>query len=485
METVAAVTAKVMDLAGRALPSEPAGDLGAAVGRRLAVDVRAEEDLPPFDRSMVDGYAVGVGGGPATPDGAGQAAPAPVAGFRVVGESAAGRPWEGTLQPGEAVAVMTGAPVPAGTATVVMVEHTRVVESGSGGGSATSGQAGAGNAAGPSGDRVTEGGGHAWAGRGGTIAVAAVPAVGKNVAPRGSDLAAGRIAVPAGVVITPAVAGALAAVGCVRPAVVQRPRVVVLPTGDELVPASSRPDGGRIRNSNGPMLAAAARSAGAMVDELPPATDTDGSLRGVLEHVLRGRRTDVLIVSGGVSAGRYDLVPAMLERAGVRIVARAVAMRPGKPLLVGRLDPVGDPHGDAAPHGTLVFGLPGNPVSSLVCFELFVRPALRSLAGDPAPMPVRRPAVLAAMMPAVGPRETYWPGRFTVPELSRPLLAPDPGPGKALPAVTPLPWQGSADLFTVAGADVLLVRPAGAGPAAPGESVTYVALPSPTGREPA
>jgi molybdopterin molybdotransferase len=232
--------------------------------------------------------------------------------------------------------------------------------------------------------------------------------------------------------------GLLAEVGAAEVAVTPRPRVAILPTGDELVDVRQTPSAGQVRNSNGPLLAAAVAGAGGEAWPLGLAPDERKRLS---ELVAQGLEADVLLLSGGVSAGVLDLVPEVLAAAGVRRVFHRVRLRPGKPLWFGVCE--------HAVRRTLVFGLPGNPVSSLVGFELFVRPALEALSGCVAAKDDARnvSALLSQPYTHRGDRPTYQPAQL--------LHGPD---GLR---VTPLPWQGSADLRALVAADCLACFPAG------------------------
>jgi molybdopterin molybdotransferase len=254
----------------------------------------------------------------------------------------------------------------------------------------------------------------------------------------------------AGAFLRPIEVAILAEIGRGTANAVPRPRVAVLPTGNELVPIGEAPARGQIRNSNGPLLTSAAIRAGGEAIELGIARDNHDELRGWIEQ---GLAADVLVLSGGVSAGKFDLVPSVLAELGVEQVFHKISLRPGKPLWFGVKD-------DGS-RRVLVFGLPGNPVSSFVCFELFVRPAIAALAGrgfESAPS-VR--ATLAQAFYHAGGRAAYLPARLTT------------GGSKGGRAdVTPrfdalaqswtgltveiLPWQGSADLATLAGANGLV-----------------------------
>jgi len=309
-DALAQVLAQAAPLGAEEVP------LAEAVGRVLAEPATAVGDLPPFDSSAMDGFAVRAGDTPGP--------------LRVVGQSAAGSPFSGELAAGEAVTISTGAVVPAGADAVVPVERTS-----------------------------------------GEVTVEQVEP-GENIRPTGGDIRAGDVVVTAGAVLRPAQLGALAAAGVPRVRVARRPRAVVLPTGSELRPPGSALGPGEIYESNSVLLAAQLASAGAGVTVLPPVADDLDATRAALE---RGLDSDVLVTSGGVSVGPHDLVRRLLAELGVREVFWRVAVRPCKPVAF------------AVRGDTLVFGLPGNPVSSLVGFELFVRPALAALQGAREPGP--------------------------------------------------------------------------------------------------
>ncbi len=287
--------------------------LGEALGRVLAEDVSAEEDLPPFDSSAMDGYAVIAG---------------PAAELDVVDESRAGHPAQRALASGQAIAISTGALIPEGADAVVPVERVQA-----------------------SNGRVS------------------VPdtAAGANLRRAGDDVRRGEAVLRAGSVLGPAELAVAAALGHSALPVGRRPRVVVLATGDELVPPGEPLGAGQIRNSNTIGLAAQARQAGAEVVGNEIVRDNLESTKAALSEALE--RADVVCVSGGVSVGPHDHVKPALAELGVREVFWRVALKPGKPTWFGARD------------GKLVFGLPGNPVSAMVTFHLFARPALRALAG--------------------------------------------------------------------------------------------------------
>jgi molybdopterin molybdotransferase len=363
-------------------PTLPAEDvpLESALGRVLAADVAADRDFPPFDRAAMDGYAVRVD----------DVAGAPVV-LEVAALVRAGQSPDRPLAPGQAVQIMTGAPVPAGAGAVVPVEKSRSL---------------------PGGRRVE-------------LLSAAEP--GAHIARQGSEVRAGTVVLSAGDTIDPASVAVLAAVGQGRVRVGRRPTVSVLSTGDELVDVWDTPQGARIRNSNGYAVAAQARWAGAEVTSLGTVPDHP---ERIADAVRAGFASDVLLVSGGVSAGAYDLVEDVLERFDVGLLFTRVAVKPGAPLVFGR-------RGDR-----LVFGLPGNPVSAQVTFDLFVRPALLRMQGARV---VSRPALRAALREAVdnrSGRRAYLPARVVL-------------EGDVLVA-WPIRSQGSGDLAAHARANALL-----------------------------
>jgi molybdopterin molybdotransferase len=366
----------------RPLPAEEI-DFTDAPGRILREDAAADTDLPPFRRSAVDGFAVR----------ASDTASVPVR-LKLVGSVPAGTFPEFAIGPGETASIMTGAPVPEGADAVQMVEESR--EGGDG------------------------------------IVLLSGVTPGQNVAPQGAEVRRGEVVLRSGTRLDPAAVAVAATVGKTRLLVGRRPTVSVAATGDELVHPSQAPGRGQIRNSNGFSLVAQCRSIGIEARYLGVAGDSEASLRGVIE---RGLETDVLLLSGGVSMGRYDLVEKVLSQLGIEILVDAVALKPGKPLVFG----VGD-------EGKLVFGLPGNPVSTMVTFELFVRTALARLegAGDPVREILR--ARLVDGLTNRGPRRAYLPGWLR------------PGDDGAL-AAEPIPTKGSADIVAFSKANALLIVP--------------------------
>jgi molybdopterin molybdotransferase len=296
---------------------------------------------------------------------------------------------------------MTGAPIPAGTDAVVMIERCELL--------------------GTDTVRVNDAG----------------IRPGQNILAQGKEMRCGEVVLQAGTRLRPQEIGTLAAVGRTRVQARPRPQVAVLATGDELVDPATRPGAGQIRNSNAAMLCAQVERAGARASHQGIARDDVALLRDKISTCFD---FDVLILSGGVSAGKRDLVPEVLADLGVQVICHKVAMKPGKPMLFG----VRPRDGTGPP--LLAFGLPGNPVSSLVCFELFVRPALRGLMGLP-PGPRLVQAALVRDFPYRTDRPTY-----------HPALLRSTG---AAWSVEPVPWFGSADLRGVSPANAFMVIEAG------------------------
>ena len=397
-EHLAACLAAVAPRAAQAVP------LLDAVGCVLAHQVRADAPLPAFDASAMDGYAVRAA------DLAGASADAPVV-LPLTGDLPAGAPAPLSLEPGTAIRIMTGAPVPHGADAVVPVEATDA-----GGGTDAAGGPGTGEV------RISE-----------------QPRVGAHVRPAGDGVRVGDVLVEAGVRLRPRHVALLAAAGHATVPVRPRPRVVVVSTGDELVEVGQPLAFGQVHDSNSPALVAAARAAGALAQRVRAVGDETsgpGSLLGVL--VDAAQRADVLVTTGGVSAGAYDVVKAVLSQTGAaRFVA--VAMQPGKPQGLGAVTAADGRH-------VPVFTLPGNPVSAYVSFEVFVRPALRAMLGHSRPrrVPVRATA-RAGWSSAPGKRQFV-----------RALLGGAPG---AL-TVAPVGGHGSHLVADLAHADCLVDVPA-------------------------
>ena len=384
----------------RALPAEEV-PLEEALRRVLAEDVASDRDLPSFDRAAMDGFALR----------AADVAGAPAA-LEVVGEVRAGQWPDLAVGPGQAVRIMTGAPVPPGADAVQQVEKTRPLDE----------------------FRVT--------------ILSAVPE-GAHVAPRGSEARAGDVVLAKGRVIDPAAVAVLASAGKARVSVARRPRLALLVTGDEIVDASAAPGPAQVRNGNGPAVAAQARLAGAEVVRLGVAPDRQDAIESALRG---GLHADVLVVSGGVSAGDYDLVEPALLALGARFLFTRVAIKPGAPLVFGRL-------GDA-----LVFGLPGNPVSAQVTFELFVRPALLRMQGARSAGGRRVGVELASAVRNRSGRRNHVPARV--------------GWENGRLVARLVRSQGSGDLAAHARANALVVIDEGREHAAAGETAEALLLPS-------
>jgi len=308
----------------------------AAAGRVLAEPVFADRDIPPFPRSTRDGYAVSSADLAQVP-----------AMLDVIGEIRAGERLEAIpreIGPGQAVAIMTGAPVPGGADAVVMVEYS--------------------------------------AQRGERVEIAKSVAPGENVVPQGAEARQGSLLLDRGLRLNEAAIAVAASVGKTKLDVYRRPRVAVLTTGDEIVEVGATPGPTQIRNSNSYSLAVQIRQAGGEPVLLPIAPDEPQGLRRLIED---GLKTDLLLMTGGVSMGRYDLVEQVLSEMGAEFFFTGAKIQPGRPVVFGRCGAKSPPfeHREGwATQGTYFFGLPGNPVSTMVTFELFARPMLEALAGQ-------------------------------------------------------------------------------------------------------
>jgi molybdopterin molybdotransferase len=375
-EARAAVFASVRD--SRAAPEIERVSLLDAFGRVLAGDVAADRDYPPVDRSIRDGFAVRSEDTPGT--------------LRVVGEVRAGERASHIVRSGEAVEIMTGAPVPAGANAVVMVEHVER--------------------------------------EGDLVAVGARAERGQFVNPRAAETARGETLVRQGKRLDYTDIAMLATVGAATVEVFARPSVAIIPTGDEIVPVEALPQDHQIRNSNVYSLAAQVRRAGGTPVMLPVALDEYEHTKSL---VLRGLRRGLLLLSGGVSAGKYDIVERVLADLGAEFVFDRVLIQPGQPLVFGR----------AA--GRFFFGLPGNPASTIVTFEIFARAAVELLGGECHPV-----------------LRTPW-ARLTKPFRHKPGLT------RFLPAdwsedgaeLTPISWHGSSDVPALTRANAFLIADAG------------------------
>ena len=358
--------------------------------RVLAEQIRADRDYPPFPRSARDGFAIRAADVPGI-------FPSVLPGvLRVIGEVRAGDAFRGSVGPGEAVEIMTGAPVPEGADAVVMVEHTVREEE------------------------------FAKIGR--------TANVGENITPRGAEARSGEVLLDPGRRLGYAEIALLAMVGHARVHVFRRPSVAILPTGDEIVEAGEQPGAVQIRNSNAAALAVQVRRAGGVPEILPIARDNDASTRAL---VARGLEADLLLLSGGVSAGKYDVVERVLAEAGGEFFFDRVLIQPGQPVVFGRVVQNGGHDGAAK----FFFGLPGNPASTMVTFEIFARAAIEKMQGLAHP-----------------------PLRLLRASLTRDFRH-KPGLTRFLPArlsadgvtVEPEPWKGSGDVAALARANAFLV----------------------------
>lgn len=380
------------------------------LGLTLTEDIVSDVESPPFDKALMDGYAV-------------QAADVATgrAELQVLEEITAGRTPNCTIRPGTAAQIMTGAPLPAGADAVVRVEETK---------------------------------------RDGTVVhIDGRPAQPEmNVLRRGGVLRAGETVLAAGEVLTPSRIGVLAELGWARVPVRRRLRIAVLATGDELVPVDAPLGPGLIRNSNEAMLVAQIQAAGAIPVPLGIARDNREDLAAKIQQ---GLESDLLVLSGGVSAGKLDLVPSELDAAGVQQVFHQVRMKPGKPVWFGIHS-----SGRRAT-STAVFGLPGNPVSSMVCFELFVKTAIRRLQGNTPAVPRTLTASILKDFRYRSDRPTYHPAALCWSEQGL--------------TVRMLPWQGSSDLRATAEANSMAVLAEGDTTIAAGSTISVMPWEQPFG----
>jgi molybdopterin molybdotransferase len=367
----------------RGKPSTERVALDASLGRVLAAPVNADRDYPPFNRSTRDGYAV------LSTD-----LREPGATLQLVGEIAAGQAFGRTIQAGECVQIMTGAAPPEGADAVEMIEYARAEQNG--------------GKTGVHFDRAAK--------------------AGQNIVPRGSEARAEQTLLHAGARLGYVELSLAAQVGCVRPEVWARPRVGILSTGDEVINAAETPGPLQIRNGNSFSLAAQVESAGAEAVLLGNAPDEAVQLKRRIEE---GLNLDALVLSGGVSAGKYDLVEGVLAELGAEVYFDGVAIRPGRPAVFAKCA------------GKPVFGLPGNPVSTMVTFELFVLPALDILSGTEArPLPLLR-AKLGAQLREKPALAHFLPARIEW--------------TSGEPVVTAVRWQGSGDVVALADTNCFLV----------------------------
>jgi molybdopterin molybdotransferase len=400
-EAAAMVAAYAAEL-GCGMPLERA-DLGHAQGRVLARPLRADQDQPPFARSTRDGYAC-------------RAAEASLHGdLAIAGATRAGEAPGGPLPPAAAWEIMTGAPVPGGADAVMMIEHVEAGE------------------------------------RNVRLLPPRTLTEGENIVARAAQARGGDELLSAGALLGFAHVALAASCGYAALEVFARPRVAILTTGDEIVAIEQSPGPGQIRNSNGPMLADMVAAAGGEPWILPVARDTAEALDTALAEA---GRADLLLITGGVSAGKFDLVEPALARRGARFHFTGVRIQPGKPLVFGDR-PVwidSDPS-QSQGHTQCFFGLPGNPVSSAVTFLLFAAPVLAALGGRTRPNPLSTPgprfalARLAAAVKGKTGLTRFLPAWCTF------------GAAGDLPEVAPVEWQGSGDLVAMARSNCFLVIP--------------------------
>ncbi len=384
MISVAEARKQILAAAAGPRPSETVL-LAEALGRTLAAPLAAQRTQPPVAVSAMDGFALRAADVASLP-----------ARLKVIGASAAGHGFQGSVGRGEAVRIFTGAPVPRGADAILIQENAEL--------------------------------------DGDTVLPSASLAAGTHIRAVGIDFAQGEVRLEAGRRLGPIEIALAAAMNYAELPVVRPPRVAILATGDELVPPGTATGPDRIVASNAPGIAAFVQLAGGVPYDLGISNDEFSALEAAIAAA-RGVEADVLVTLGGASVGEHDLVQSALMHQGMQLGFWRIAMRPGKPLIYGRL-------GDMT-----ILGLPGNPAASIVCALLFLVPLLRALCGDPTAGADRsEPARLGAALPANGPREDYM----------RASLAYG---GDALPIATPFPQQDSSLLSVFAKAQCLIVRP--------------------------
>jgi molybdenum cofactor synthesis domain-containing protein len=365
-------------------------DIAVAVGRILMEDVIADMDLPPFDRSQMDGYAVK----------AKDTENCPVT-LKIVGESAAGNGWKGTLKKGEAVRIMTGAPVPKGADAVQRLEVA--VEND------------------------------------GFVTLSETTSKLRYIVKRGSEVKGGRVVLRKGEVLSAANIAVPAAFGYAKIRVSRRPRVAIIATGSEIVEIDNEPKADQIRNSNSTMLAAMCTAAGADATVLPIAGDDIVDLKRSIADA--AKTYDLIVMTGGVSVGKYDLTKAAFADLGAKIFFDKVALKPGKPTVFAKLKK------------TFIFGLPGNPVSASVTFYLFVRRCILIMQSAYKTELPSGYAVAELPMKGTSERDSYLPAVIAT-DASGQIVA------------SPIRWHGSSDLVGFARADALVLVPQGTSVAA-------------------
>jgi molybdopterin molybdotransferase len=412
------------------LPTEIV-NLKDSVGRVLAQSVNADIDSPPHRKSLMDGFAIRSSD---FQSGCRQ--------FCVVETIMAGGWPRNRIDTGKAARVMTGAPLPEGADAVVMIEKVEMKRIGASGTISLA-------------DTGSENHDSMFI----KVLIDQLPP-NQHVSQQASNFRLGQSLFEPGHRIRFSDIGLLAEAGATQLCVGKRPEIAILPTGNELVDSATRPGRGQIRNSNGPMLAAMVERMGLKATRMPICGDDEDELERAM---VEGLKSDLLVLTGGVSEGLLDLVPRTLTRLGVEEVFHKVRIKPGKPIWFGVKSQGDDPTdfsvrsiGEAQLPTKSVFGLPGNPVSSLVGFELFVKTAIRLLEGESSPhtseavavsnhpaLPRFQMALLTKDHASHGDRPTYWPGRL-------------PCDTSSLRTVEPLDWKGSSDLLSLARADGLI-----------------------------
>lgn len=395
---VAEAQQRILD-AVEPLPAEQIS-LADGLGRVLATDVASRRDQPPMAMSAMDGYAVRAADVASLP-----------ASLDVVGYAPAGHAFEGTVGPGEAVRIFTGAPVPDGADTIVIQENTEQS------------------------DEIVR-------------VVDGTAPVGRYIRPAGLDFATGDVLLPPGKVLTARDVGLSAAMNVPWLSVRRKPRISILATGDEIVMPGDPIGRDQIVSSNALSLAAFITAQGGTPLDLGIAPDEEDGLRALAAGA---RGSDILVTTGGASVGDHDLVQSVLGDIGLEVDFWRIAMRPGKPLMFGRID------------GTFLIGLPGNPVSSLVCAIMFLAPAIRKMLGMDTLLPATGTARLGSDLPENDEREDYLRASLTRDE-NGDLIA------------TPYGKQDSSMFATIARADALVIRKPFAKAAKSGAPVQFIPL---------
>lgn len=359
--------------------------LNDAVGRCIAEDIVADSDLPPFDRSQMDGYAVIAADTDITP-----------VKLKIVGESAAGRGWRGTLKRGEAVRIMTGARLPVGADAVQKLEVAKEKD--------------------------------------GYVILSEPTKTGRYIVAKGSEVKKSEVVLRAGTVLSPQNISVPAAFGYARIKVAKSPRVSILSTGSEIVEIGKKPKQDQIRNSNSLMLKTLVESLGCRATIIPSIGDDLKAIKSAIRTA--AAKSDLVITTGGVSVGKYDLTKVALTELGADIFFDRVALKPGKPTVFAKL------------RSSFVFGLPGNPVSAAVTFHLFAQRLLGTMLGLSEPCMKDGFAVAGSAAKGTKERDTYLPAKLSTDDHGR-LIA------------SPVEWHGSSDLVGFAQADTLINIPKG------------------------